>query len=94
MMIIAVLSVIPLAQADEVDTGTVPEPMIELRHDFDQPIDDRTMGNEVWTLDVTEGDVTLLLMARNLTTQGTDAYWIDYQFNINYHSGVPCTSHR
>lgn len=87
MMIAAALCAIPSALAEGSNDAAVPEPSIGLSHKFGQSIDDRTTGNEVWTLDVTEGDVTLLFMARNLTTLGTDGYWIDYQFNINYHSG-------
>lgn len=86
-MLAAMMCVLPSAQGADPGTDKVPEPNVELRHEYGNTIDDRTIGNEVWTLDITEGDVTVLLMARNLTTVGTDSYWIDYQFNINYHNG-------
>jgi hypothetical protein len=86
-MAIGCLFVIPNAIAEDGSISNVPEPHIEMRHQSSVTVDDVTKANDMWTMDITDGDVTILLLARNLTNTQTDMSWIDYQSDINYHVG-------
>lgn len=85
-MLIGCLSVLPGVNAED-DAITVPEPQVESKHLTGGTLDDVTAINDMWSLDVSDGDVTILLLARNLTDTRTGNSWIDYQSDINYHAG-------
>lgn len=80
------LCIVPNARGED-NSATVPEPNIEMRHQTGFTLDDRTIANDMWAMDVSDGDVTILLLARNLTNTQTNDSWIDYQSDINYHVG-------
>jgi hypothetical protein len=58
-----------------------------MTHRSNVTVDDVTIANDLWHMDISDGDVTILLLARNLTDTRTGMSWIDYQSDINYHVG-------
>ncbi len=83
-MIIGGLVALPAAQA--VDAELVPEPWVHETHEYNVPIDVNVENGgtaiEKWSVEVRHGGVLTLLMARNITTDGTAG--VDYTFNTMY----------
>jgi hypothetical protein len=89
LLIAGSLMLIPSAQALDPDPEPVPEPQVFENHAYNEPgIQNGVQtyfNNEKWSLDISHGDVRTLLMARNITQNGTAS--VDYTFNIQYNIG-------
>jgi hypothetical protein len=86
-MVTGCLLIAPIASAEDTSASAVPEPRVDVRHQTSGNLDDRTLINDMWTTDISDGDVTILLLARNLTSTTSGDSWVDYQSDINYHVG-------
>src|SRR4030043_502271 len=82
---------IPVSRAEELEPELVPEPWVHETHEYnvsgevDGTPTDEFFVNEKWSIEVEQGDVMTLIMARNITQDGIAA--VDYTNNIHYYIG-------
>lgn len=91
LLVLWALNSISSVQAEESETGPVPEPWVHETHvynvsgDIDGKPTNEFFVNERWSIEVRHGDVMTLIMARNITQNNIAS--VDYTNNIHYSIG-------
>jgi len=91
LLAVGTMNLVPFSQAQELESELVPEPWVHETHEYnvsgevDGTPTDEFFVNEKWSIEVAHGDVMTLIMARNITQNGTAS--VDYTNNIHYSIG-------